>query len=186
VLFLLWRFNAKTVGLALLAVLFVALFLPGAIHYRVTMGFESGDVNVVSAGRVDEIWQPLVGDLLRTPPWGNGLGSVMWSDAMLAGIMLVVTHPHSAYIEALLDFGILGTAVLIAYFVHVWRGFRALGSNTYLTPAMRGFFQGAAAGLISFAVSGFFGSSFTPRSEYSFLWLAIGMMYGQFARKPAT
>jgi hypothetical protein len=50
---------------------------------------------------------------------------------------------------------------------------------------MRGFYQGAAAGLVSFAVTGFAGSSLYPRPEYVFLWLAIGMMYGQLARRPA-
>ena len=51
---------------------------------------------------------------------------------------------------------------------------------------MRGFFQGAAAGLVSFAITGVAGSSLTPKPEYAFLWLAIGMMYGQLARKPAA
>ena len=100
--------------------------------------------------------------------------------------MLQVTHPHSAYLESLLDIGVLGLALMIAYFVHVWRGFRALGSNPFFSPEMRGFYQGAAAGLLSFYVTGFAGSSFRPRPEYAFLWIAIGMMYGQLARKPET
>jgi O-antigen ligase len=185
-LFFMWRFNMKTLGLALLALLVCSLFLPGAIYERVTMGFASGDANTVSAGRINEIWLPLLPEVLRAPPWGNGLGSTMWSDAMNTGTMLVVGHPHSAYLEAVLDLGIIGALLLCAYYVHVWRGFRSLGSNPYLTPAMRGFFQGGAAGLISFAVSGWVGSSLTPRPEYCFLWFAIGMMYGQLARKPAS
>jgi O-antigen ligase len=187
-LFLFWRFNAKTLALALLVATVAVFFMPGAVYDRVMVGFGigGGDANAVSAGRVDEIWLPLAPELLRSPIWGNGLGSIMWADAMYAGIILPVTHPHNAYFEALLDLGLLGSGLLIAYFIHVWRGFRALGSNSYLSPAMRGFFQGAAAALISFAVSGTAGSSLTPKPEYCFLWMAIGMMYGQLSRRPAS
>jgi O-antigen ligase len=104
---------------------------------------------------------------------------------MRQGLMIEAGHPHSAYFEAILDVGIIGLCLFVAYFVHVWKGFRALGSSAFLSPEMRGFYQGAAAGLIAFFVTGFVGSSFQPRQEYIFLWLAIGMMYGQLARRPA-
>jgi len=48
---------------------------------------------------------------------------------------------------------------------------------------LRGFYQGAAAGLAGFLVAGIAGSYLTPRPVQIFLWLAIGMMYGQRARK---
>ncbi len=108
----------------------------------------------------------------------------MWSEPMLKGLMAVVTHPHNAYLELYYDMGILGFVLVIAYFLHVWKGFRALGSNAFLTPEMRGFYKGAAAGLVCFFVTGFAGSSFVPKPEYAFLWIAIGMMYGHLARRP--
>src|SRR5712671_5083993 len=124
-------------------------------------------------------------EVLTSPPWGNGLGSTIWSKAMRQGLMIEVAHPHSAYMEAILDAGLIGLGLVLAYFVHVWKGFRSLGSNPFLTPEMRGFYQGATAALLSFFVTGFAGSSFQPHTEYAFLWLAIGMMYGQLARRPA-
>ena len=99
--------------------------------------------------------------------------------------MLVVGHPHNAYLEAVLDMGFVGLALLALYFVHVWRGFRTLGSNQYIAPEMRAFFQGATAGLLCFAVTGWAGSSLRPEDEFAYLWVAIGMMYGMLARKPA-
>ena len=51
---------------------------------------------------------------------------------------------------------------------------------------MRGFYQGAVAGLLCFIVTGFAGSSLRATPEFAFLWIAIGMMYGQLARKPET
>jgi O-antigen ligase len=184
-LFLLWKLNARTLALALGVLALGAWLLPGAVIGRMSLGFgDGGDVNAVSAGRVDEIWLPLIPDLLRTPPWGNGLDATMWSQAVRADAMLLVTHPHNAYIQAILDMGIIGLVLLLVYYVHVFRHLKQLGSNPYLSPTMRGFFQGAVAGLVCFLVTGFAGSSLRPTSEFAFLWIAIGMMYGQLARKP--
>jgi O-antigen ligase len=182
-LFLLWRFNVKTVAIWLLVAIVLAVVIPGVVLDRMSMGFDE-DANAVSAGRIDGIWLPLLPEVLSSPPWGNGLGSTIWSNAMRQGLMIEVGHPHSAYLEAILDVGVIGLGLFLAYFVHVWRRLRALGSNAFLPPEMRGFYQGAAAGLLSFFITGFAGSSFAPRPEYAYLWLAIGMMYGQLARRP--
>ena len=183
-LFLLWKFNAKSVGIGLLVAGAAALVMPAAIIRRVTMGFDTGDANTVSAGRIEGIWGPLAPEFLKSPLWGNGLDSTMWADAMWAEQMLTVTHPHNAYLQALLDMGIVGLVLLVAYYIHVWRSMRSLGSNAWLSPTMRGFFQGGLASLACFFVSGLSGSSLRPVAEFSFLWLAIGVMYGVMARKP--
>lgn len=184
-LFLVWKFNARTVGLALIAIAFVGIFAPDYLWSRITFGFDV-DVNRVSADRIEGIWLPLLPELWKSPIWGNGLGSTMWSFPMLTDSMLTVNHPHSAYLEALLDMGVVGLALMLAYFWHVWRGFRALGSNAFLSPELRGYFQGATAALLFFLITGWVGSSFRPDAEFCFLWLAIGMMYGTFARRATS
>ena len=90
-------------------------------------------------------------------------------------------HPHNAYLEALLDLGVLGLALLCAYYWHVWKGLRTLGADPALSPVLRGFYQGAAAGLAALLIAGVTDGSLAPRSEQAFLWRAIGMMYGQRA-----
>ena len=185
-LFLIWKMNARTLGLALLLAPVALWLMPGAVIGRMSLGFGAGgDMNEVSAGRVDEIWTPLVPELLRTPPWGRGLDATMWSHAIWSDQMLLVTHPHNAYLQAILDMGVVGLLLLLAYYWHVFRHLKDLGSNAYLSPTMRGFYQGAVAGLVCFLVTGFAGSSLRPTPEFAFLWIAIGMMYGQLARKPA-
>lgn len=178
VLFLLSRRTAGTFFLGGTALVVLTLLLPGAVFERIASGWGNG-LNAISAGRVDEIWLPLLPELLRSPLIGNGLGSITWSDAMRAGAIQAVGHAHNAYLNALMDVGILGLALFCAYFVHVWRGFRRLSADPSVTPTLRGFYAGAAAGLLSFLLAGFFGSSLTPCLEQVFLWLAIGMMYGQ-------
>jgi O-antigen ligase len=190
VLFLLWRRNAKTLILFGLLAAAVFLLLPDAVYDRVTTGFGrgygSGSV-AISAGRIEYIWLPLLPEIPRSPIYGHGLGSILWSEAMRRGAgvtMLAVGHPHNAYLQALLDMGIAGLILLCAYFVHVWKGFRALSVDPALSPTLRGFYLGAAAGLASLLISYVTDSSLRPGPEQSFLWLAIGMMYGQRAGVP--
>jgi hypothetical protein len=185
-LFLLWKFNAKTLAIALFVGTLGLLFMPGAVISRLMLGFAGGgDANTVSAGRIDEIWGPLMlSDFWKSPLWGSGLDSVLWADAAWNGTMSLVTHPHNAYLQAWLDMGLIGLALTLFFFWHVWKGLLALGSNAYLSPTLRGFFQGAVAGLLCFLLTGMAGSSLRPSPEFTFLWLAIGMMYGMRARLP--
>ncbi len=185
VLFLLWRRNAKTmIFLGLLAA--VALFLlPSAVYDRIAQGTQGygGGINEISSGRIEGIWLPLLPEILRSPIYGSGLSSILWTEAMREGTAVGVAQAHNAYLETVLDMGIAGLILVCAYFVHVWKGFRALSIDPAVNPTQRGFYQGAAAGLAGYLVAGIAGSYLQPTADQVFLWLAIGMMYGQRARK---
>jgi len=175
----LFLISRRRLGIILIgALLFVllALILPGAVYERLETGW-GGGLNAITAGRVDDIWLPLLPEIMESPIWGHGLGSTMWSAAMRSGRILEVTHPHNAYLQALMDLGVVGLVLLFSYFVHVWRGFRSLRDDPNLSPTLRGFFSGAMAGLTGFLVTGMSGSSLVPGLEQVFLWFAIGMMY---------
>lgn len=177
------RIGSLLVGATVAAA--VLYFLPDAIYERVTAGFGMG-ANAISAGRIDRIWIPLIPDLMRSPIYGNGIGAMLWSDAVRLGRSLLVTHPHNAYLQTLLDMGLIGLALFGAYFFHVWQGFRRLSTASDLTDSERGFYQGAAAGLVAFLLMAVADGSLTPAPEQAFLWLAIGMMYGERARRAAS
>jgi O-antigen ligase len=184
-LFVLWRRNAGALLPAGALAVVAALALPGAVYDRMAAGAGEG-LNAISAGRIDGLWLPLLPETLRSPIYGSGLGSILWSEPMRRGVgeaILPVTHPHNAYLQAQLDLGVVGLVLLCAYFMHVWRGFRALSADAALSPLLRGFYQGAAAGLLSILVSDLTDSSLVPRPEQIYLWLAIGMLYGQRARQ---
>ena len=160
-----------------------ALFaLPQEVYDRAMHGVGQG-TDAVSAGRISMIWLPIIPDIMQSPIWGHGAGSMLWSDAVRSGRAAAVTHPHNAYLQALLDMGVIGLVLVSAYFFHVWRGFRRLAAAPDLTPEQRGFFRGAAAGLIAFLAAAFADGSLMPRPEQFFLWFAIGLMYGLSARK---
>ena len=154
-----------------------------AIWARVTLGFGEG-ANAVSADRINGIWLPLLPELWKSPLWGNGFNSILWSFPMQTGA-ISVGHPHNAYLEAMLDMGIVGLGLALAYFAHVWKGFRALSKDAALSPEMRALFQGATACLCAFFVTCLVGGSLRPEAEMAYLWIAIGLMYGMLARRPA-
>lgn len=185
--FILWRFNARTLAAACLVLVAGTLLLPEAVYERLAAGRGEG-LDAISAGRVNAIWLPLLPEVLRHPVFGNGISSILWSDAMRRGageMISVVTHPHSAYLEAVLDMGVAGTLLLCAYFAHIWAGFRRFAADSAVSPALRGFYLGGAACLLTVLVTNLTDSSFLPRPEHAFLWLAIGMMYGQQAKASA-
>jgi O-antigen ligase len=180
-IYLFSRRHAKTLLLAAAAVPVALVMMPGAIWYRLQMGF-GGGANAISAGRVDDIWLPLLPEVLNSPIWGQGLGSIMWSDAMVAERIHFVAHPHNAYLQALMDTGLVGLALVLGFWIFVWRGFRKLAGEERLHLEVRGLFEGAAAGLLAFLIAGFAGSSLFPVPAQAFLWLAVGLMFGLRAK----
>lgn len=177
------RFVPLLVGALLLVGM--VFMLPEAVFQRLSTGL-GGNLNAVTAGRTGDIWLPLIPEILDSPIIGHGLGSILWSDAMRSGRILTVTHPHNAYLQALLDTGVAGLVLIFSFFGWAWRRFRALAANPGLAPERRGFYAGAAAGLMAFLITGMAGSSLMPVAEQSLLWLAIGMMWGESAQaRPA-
>jgi hypothetical protein len=180
-MFLFWHRNFRTLLLLAAVAVLAFLLLPDAVYERIMAGHGAG-ANEVSAGRIDMIWRPLLPEIFQHALIGNGLGAMMWSEAIRRGAqvsILLVTHPHNAYLQALLDVGVVGLAAFCAYYVHVFRGFRSLASDDTLAPELRGFYRGAVAALLSFLIAAATDSSLMPVPEQAFLWLAIGMMYGQ-------
>jgi O-antigen ligase len=187
VLFLFWRRRVNTLILFGLAALIALFALPAAVYERLSSGDGEG-LDAISAGRIDWLWLPLLPEVMRSPVYGSGLGSILWSQPMRVGggaNVLLTTHPHNAYLQALLDTGALGLLLLCAYLAHVFWKFWKLGSDPAVDPALRGFFQGAAAGLLGFLASSLTDGSLMPRPEQALLWLAIGMMYGQLHKRLA-
>ena len=68
----------------------------------------------------------------------------------------------------------------------MWKGFRALGQAPHLGDSMRGFYEGAAAGLVAYLMMAVADGRLTPAPEQVFLWMAIGMMYGERARRAGS
>jgi O-antigen ligase len=177
VLYFILRRTIKTFLILVTMVVPALMFAPGALWSRLQAGAGEG-LNEITAGRLDEIWMPLMPEIAKTPPWGGGLSSVLWSRPMRMEEMFFVAHPHNAYLQLYMDLGIIGALLVLAFWLHSLRGFWRLSHDERLVPEMKGFFEGAAVGLVSFLIAGIAGSSLMPVPEQGYLWLALGMMWG--------
>jgi O-antigen ligase len=177
VLYLLLRRSVKTLLLMVTVIPPALLLAPGALWSRLQMGMDKG-LDEITAGRLNEIWIPIMPEVLTTPPWGSGLQSIMWTRAMRMEETFLVAHPHNAFLQVYMDLGIIGATLIMAYWLYTLRGFWRLSKDQRLVPEMQGFFEGAAIGLVSFFITGMAGSSFLPAPEQIYLWLAVGLMYG--------
>src|SRR5207302_9381346 len=155
------RRTMKTMILAAIGLPLAILLAPGAFWSRLQMGVGQG-MDEITAGRLDEIWVPLMPEVLKSPPWGNGVGSIMWARAVRFEEMFVVGHPHNAYLQSWLDLGAIGTACLLGFWIYSWFKFRRFARDDRIAPELQGFFEGGAAGIVSFLIAGIAGSSFMP------------------------
>lgn len=162
------------IGLAVVA-------LSDAVIDRVLHGIGGNDLDLISSGRIDEIWLPLLPEIFRHPVVGSGHGSIMWSEAAQSRSILPVGHPHSAYLGLLLDVGFVGTIVTAAFLVHMWRMFWRTAHQAS-AGGLRGFFLGAAACIPLLLVQGLTDDSFMPGFTHAYLWLAYGAAVGVGAR----
>jgi O-antigen ligase len=95
--------------------------------------------------------------------------------------MLPVGHPHSAYIGAVLDYGLLGALVIFSFLLHMWRVFKTIADRS-IEPVWSGFFRGAMACILLLLVQGVTDDSFMPTGTQPFLWLAYAVAIGLISR----
>ena len=130
-------------------------------------------------------WVPILPEIFNNPVFGSGLGSIMWSRAMIDGRLWQVSHPHNAYLQVLMDNGVVGTVLVLAFWIWAWKAFRREARNEAQPLELRGFFEGAAAGLLAFLMAGVAGSSLRPDAAQAFTWLAFGLLVGVRAKQAA-
>src|SRR5687767_13720369 len=109
------------------------ILMPGTIRDRVMRGF-GGDLNALTTGRTGEIWLPLLPELWRSPFIGNGLSSILWSEAMRSERILQVGHAHNAYLETLLNMGVIGLLLVLSFFALLLREFWRASRDPAISP----------------------------------------------------
>ncbi|MBC7623633.1 MAG: O-antigen ligase family protein [Aeromicrobium sp.] len=182
--FLYRRGSFQMMFVAFLLVPLAVLLTPPAVIERAAIGVGSGDVDAISAGRVDEIWRPLLPDIASSIVLGRGLSSVLWSGAAHDNDFFMtgrIGHPHSAYLGMMLDFGILGGLIVLGFFWHLWKLFLSLAA-AHPVPLWRDFFQGASACVLVLLVQGITDDRFSPTVEQCYLWMAYGLALGFVTR----
>ncbi|MBU0719521.1 MAG: O-antigen ligase family protein, partial [Planctomycetes bacterium] len=117
ILFGVVRWRAVLVAAPVVVVAVFAIF--PSVHERLTTGLDSqtvtGDASTdwhsVTAGRSTRIWPPVFEQFTESPLIGSGRRAILRTaayDKILETDGVVPDHPHNAYLELLVDAGILG------------------------------------------------------------------------------
>lgn len=171
--FLRVRLPRKIVFVAIATALLFAL--PDAVWQRVGYGLDTGDANEISAGRVENLWVPLLDDVGQHPLLGQGLNAILWTDAQRARRIFPMSLSHNAYLDLMLDFGILGTVFILGAYLVLWRNFLTL-SKLDPDPRLRGLFHGGHLAMVSFLLIALTNDRLTPTASAMPLWLAVGIL----------
>jgi len=174
--FLLHSGNFRSLAVTGVVGLAILLALPSEVYERALYGLAGQDRAAISAGRIDQIWIPLLPTLLENPLFGSGLNSILWSGPARSG-QIWVSHPHNAYLALLMDMGIVGFLLVMSFFYWVWRSIRAAAKRAE-DPYVKNFLIGASIAIPLLFVQGLADDRFTPTTPQSYLWFAIGLAIG--------
>lgn len=164
--------------LLLAPVLAIALSLVPGVSGRIFEGFSGTDTSVdtLTAGR-NLIWPPVIDKITEQPILGYGRAAMERTGLSLAipSEEEGVGNPHSAYLEMLLDNGLLGFAVTLALFAYI------LAHSLSLTRDRRSRVFAAMGGVTSALViaqlaGAITAQSFYPREGTFGMWCAVGLM----------
>jgi len=169
------RGTAKQKMAFLLGLACLWIILPTAVLDRIQYGADGGDLNSLSAGRIEWIWLPLLNDVSNHLLLGQGLNSVMWTDAQRMQLMAPVFMAHSGYLDLLLDFGIVGAIPVAAAYAYLWRGLLQMHREDP-DIRLRNLFYGGHLAMVAFALVNITSDKVTPTATTLFLWIAGGIM----------
>jgi len=160
------------------------LVFPGATQ-RMLQGFgvvdvtgdQTVDTYTVSAGRL-QVWPYVVDQINESPLIGYGREAMVrtgLTDRILAELGDKFAHPHNAYLQWLLDNGVVGLLMIMPFYVVIvlYAGRLFLAREDPLYSAVGGV---ALAIVLALLVAGLASQTFYPREAEVGLWCAIGMM----------
>ncbi len=154
--------------------------LPNAISERALQGVETNNVYQISAGRVSEIWVPIINELKEKPKtlfFGNGIRGLWTTDAFKKGHIYDAFHAHNLYLTAILDIGILGLGLLALFYIKIISGiFRTIKIFPNSRKQNEILF-GVVVSILVFLIAGFSGRIWYPIFNNYPLWIIIAIGY---------
>jgi O-antigen ligase len=173
------------------AIVCVTVFLPG-VRDRMLQGFGGREGNVVVGTSVHEItsgrnvaWPRVIDEIGKAPLFGYGRAAMITTglrDELWDDLGESFPHPHEAYLEQLLDNGVVGFClVLPIYFFALFRSFRLLLDRSDPLVCVVG---SASFALVLALFLGSFGAqTFYPREGSVGMWAAIALMFRVFLER---
>lgn len=176
-----WRKLLFVMPVALLA---IGIGVP-SVRERMLQGFggKEGNFTVgtsayeMTSGR-DVAWPKVIGEIGKAPWFGNGREAMVTTgikDHLWNAYNESFPHPHQAYLQLMLDNGIVGFLLVIPFFLYVVRH-----SITYVLvrndPLVCAIGCTAFCLVLALMIGAFGGQTFYPREGHVGMWAAIGLM----------
>ena len=172
---------ADFAGLVVLVAV-LSMVIPPKVWDRLTLGLDELTASSIDSTR-DTLtmgrthgWALLAPEILESPVWGKGIGSVAWNGATTAGHYRAMLA-HNMYLDILLDVGLTGFAALMYLYYRYGRTFRRLARESSLPPDLRAYFAGANASFIGWLLVALTNAWWTPHPEQVFLWFSLGFAF---------
>jgi O-antigen ligase len=167
-----------------LAIVVIGVALPG-VRQRMLQGFggregdfvvETSDYEITSGRNI--MWPRVIDQIEKAPLFGygrramitTGLKEQLWDELHES-----FPHPHEAYLEQLLDNGIIGFFLLMPiYFFALWRSLPLVLDRSDPVICVVG--CAAFSLILALLIGAFGGQTFYPREGSVGMWAAIGLM----------
>jgi O-antigen ligase len=175
------RLKTFLIAAALTAALLFAA--PESMKQRFGAGLHPGAMGDVSDVEKDELtagrvhgWILLAPEVLESPWFGRGLGSTQWSEAVATG-RYKANHPHSIYLEILMDLGLIGFAAMAWLHAGHLRRFGRLSRDACVPAELRACFAGARWSLMGLLAMAATTAYYMPNAAQFPLWFCLGLAF---------
>lgn len=170
-LFLVLNHKKKVLPVVLVLGLLATYISPETIVQRSMKGIEERDLQKFSAGRIENIWIPLLKeskeDVARLLI-GSGRYAIIHSSSVWKG------HAHNMYLNTFLDTGVLGLTFFVTFFLYFARTIKS-GIEKMTEGKYRTMLIGVLVSVIAFLFSGMTGRNFFPDITNSYLWILLAL-----------
>jgi len=154
-----------------------------SVQDRLMMGFgdsaevDESNLGTISAGRTI-LWPLILDEVAEKPLFGYGYWGIITSGVSVESYLntgFAYSHPHNAYLQTLIDNGVIGSLPILLFYLlvvkYAWSLFRDNRSDIYVLAGGTAFVV-----VVSVLVASFTGQSFYPEERSVGLWCAIGLM----------
>ena len=184
--FMLWFTGRRKIFpiAGLLIIMIGPYVIPSWLLERATFGFSSGDINEITADRLDLIWVPLIEERIENIfglLFGEGRFSMVLSKSHLRGVMIAAWGAHNAFLEMILDSGLIVTVAFTAFMAK-------MGKKLLLQARTRkdDFFWAIIGSYVCFLLSCLTDRVFYPDYSSAFVFIITGILIVYIRLNPVT
>lgn len=163
-------------GIVIASPIMISL-VPSLFLERALSGVAEKDIAVISAGRIDSIWKPLLQEFSQKPRLlllGNGRYGMLNTTCYHSGASYRVNNAHNILLDSICDGGIIVLFFFVIFFIHYLKKFYLTTKQTQ-NPLYQSILWGAILGIAGFITKGTTDGVFWPESSNAMIYVLLGL-----------